>query len=298
MLQSVSEQDSISPSLAHPGRIPEGLAQAKAIIAFASAKGGTGKSTLAANLAVALALKGRKVGLLDADLKAPSLGAMLGIARLSAFESGGRIDAAGGPLGIRMVGIDPDQTGAPTSFLDEPVSTNGNESRSEPALSCEQLVEKASFGALDLLMIDLPPGFSHAVALGRQIPSLGVVLVLTSSAAAVAAARRALHQSRESGPPVLALIENMQSFYCGGCNSVRPLLPNSDVAALAREFGAPVIGRLPFDSRLAECGDSGRLFLREYPDAPLAKLLAEVAQNLLAIACAPVDRGPAPAAED
>lgn len=270
------------------------MSQVRAIVAFASAKGGTGKSTLLANLAAALALKGRKVGVLDGDLGAPSLGAMLGMPRLSVPETSGRIDAAAGPLGIRIVAAGPDRTRAPISFLDEPVSANGFEGDSESSPSLEQMTARASFGALDLLMIDLPPGFSHAAALGRQIPSVGVVMVLTASAAGVAAVDRALRQARKEGPRVLALVENMHGFYCGGCNSVRPLLPNSDLTSLAREYGVPVLGRLPFDSRLAECADDGRLFVREYPETPLAKLLGGMAQSLLSAASAASSAAPSP----
>jgi MinD-like ATPase involved in chromosome partitioning or flagellar assembly len=90
----------------------------------------------------------------------------------------------------------------------------------------------------------------------------------------------------------LGLIENMQGFYCGNCHSVRPLLPRSDIGALARDFDLPILGRFPFDSRLAESCDTGRPFVREYPDAPVSKLINEAAQALFAAASAPVAAPP------
>jgi ATP-binding protein involved in chromosome partitioning len=272
----------------HPG-----LAQVKAVVAFASAKGGTGKSTMAVNFAVALALKGRKIGIADADLDSPSVAAMLGMPRVRLLSANGAVEPVNGPFGIRVIANDP--------ALVEPVPNFAlHESQMEPGdipvpvmdasvqfASLDDLMVRAHFGALDLLLIDLPPGFKYAVQLCRSIERAGVVLVLTSSATAAAAVRRSLEQARGDGVKILGLIENVQGFYCGNCHSVRPLLPRSDIGALAREFEVPILGRFPFDSRLAESCDSGHPFVREYADAPVSKLINEAAQALLAAVSVP-----------
>ncbi len=263
-----------------------GLAQVKSILVFASAKGGTGKSTILTNVAAALALKGRKIGIADADLDAPSAAPMLGLPRVRLFSTQGAIEPAGGPFGIRIVANDPTEEEPLVDFAADDLRF---ESASVPEIdggqrftSPEDMVGRARFGALDLLLIDLPPGFKHAVRLSQSIQRIGVVLVLPGSAAAATAARQALETARRKGVKVVGLIENMQGFYCGNCHSMRPLLPGADLGALAREFDAPILGRIPFDSRLAESCDNGRPFVREYPDAPVTKLINETAQALLA----------------
>lgn len=268
-----------------------GLAQVKAIVAFASAKGGTGKSTIVANFAAALALKGRKIGIADGDLDTPSVAPMLGLPRVRLTSTQGCFEPASGPFGIRIVASDPADTQTPVTFaLDDWRADLADTQAPVPIqqfTSAEDLIGQSRFGALDLLLIDLPPGFKHAVRLSQALPQAGIVVVLPSSASGAAAVRVALEQTRGKGLRILGLIENMTGFYCGNCHSVRPLLPAADVAALARDFGLQVLGRFPFDSRLAEACDTGRPFVREYPDLPLSKLMNETAHNLMVAALAP-----------
>ena len=267
-----------------------GLDQVKAIVAFASAKGGTGKSTMVANFAAALALKGRKIGVVDADLEAPSAAAMLGLPRMRLINAIGGIEPANGPFGIRIIANDPSVNLPPINFDLEDNAWESNGAGSEESAefkSLDDLLGRARFGALDLLLIDLPPGFANALRLSQLIERAGVVMVLPASAIAIGAVRRALEEARRKRVRLIGLIENMQGFYCGNCHSVRPLLPRGDVVALARDFGLPIVGRMPFDSRLAESCDTGRLFVREYPDAPVTKLINEAAAALMAAASAP-----------
>src|SRR5579883_2014975 len=245
------------PEIAVESRFP-GLSQVKAIVAFASAKGGTGKSTMVVNFAAALALKGRKIGIADADLEAPSIAPMLGLPRVRLISTRGIVDPVNGPYGIRIVANDPSAAEPPANFaaldtfepIDAPITAN-----TEEFTSIEDLLTRSRFGSLDLLLIDLPSGFKNAIRLARAVDRAGVVMVLPASGAAAAAVRRALDQARREGVRILGLIENMLGFYCGNCHSVRPLLPNSDVGTLARDFDLPILGRIPFDSRLAESCD-------------------------------------------
>jgi ATP-binding protein involved in chromosome partitioning len=264
-----------------------GLAQVKTIVAFASAKGGTGKSTLAANFAAALALKGRKVGIADADFDSPSVAVMLGLPRIRLISSGAGVEPASGPFGIRVVANDPARCQPLINFADDSAwEPNGGlvGEEIEKFTSSDDLVARARFGALDLLIIDLPPGFRHALRLCQLVERTGVAIILPGSGIAIGAVRQALEEARRKQVRIIGLIENMQGFYCGNCHSVRPLLPRSDVGALARDFDLPILGRVPFDSRLAESCDNGRPFVREYPDAPVTKLITEAAAALLAAA--------------
>jgi ATP-binding protein involved in chromosome partitioning len=263
-----------------------GLAQVKSIVAFASAKGGTGKSTMVANVAAALALKGRKIGIADADLDAPSVAPMLGLPRVRLISTRGTVEPANGPFGIRIIANDPSTDEPPANFAGDDLRPEAGDSpvahEAEEFTSLDDLIARVRFGALDLLLIDLPPGFKHAMWLCQSVERAGVVIVLPASATAAGAVRRSLEQARRKGVRIIGLLENMHGFYCGHCHSVRPLLPPSDVAALARDFDVPILGRVPFDSRLAESCDNGRPFVREYPDAPVTKLINEAAQALLA----------------
>ncbi len=267
-----------------------GLAQVKAIVAFASAKGGTGKSTMVTNFAAALALKSRKVGIADADLDAPSAATMLGLARVRLISAVGGVEPANGPFGIRVIANDPAAGQPLMNFAadDGGWEPNGTaRDNGEEFSSVDDLLTRARFGALDLLMIDLAPGFRHAVRLSQLIERAGVVMVLPASGISIGAVRRSLEQARREQVKVIGLIENMQGFYCGNCHSVRPLLPRGDVGALARDFNVPILGRIPFDSRLAESCDNGRPFVREYPEAPVTKLINEAAAALMAAFATP-----------
>jgi ATP-binding protein involved in chromosome partitioning len=271
---------------------PPSLDQVKAIVAFASAKGGTGKSTIVANFAAALALKSRKIGIADADLDAPSTAAMLGLARVRLISAHGGVEPANGPFGIRIITNDSTAGQPPIDFGADAWEPNGtSHDDAEQFKSLDELLTRAQFGALDLLMIDLAAGFKHAVRLSQLIDRAGVVIVLPASGISIGAVRRSLEEARREEVRVIGLIENMQGFYCGNCHSVRPLLPRGDIGALARDFDLPILGRVPFDSRLAESCDNGRPFVREYPDTPVAKLLNEAAAALMAaLASSPAEQ--------
>ncbi len=258
----------------------------RAMIAIGSAKGGVGKSAIAVNLAAALALAGRKVGILDADLNSPNVFAMLGVKAPRRVFASDAIEPISGPLGLRVVASSllPEGEPPPVSFLaDESALEAGNgnghgmaELDYAPAL--RRLLSQTNFGALDLLLIDLAPGLDQLYRMARIAPLDGVVIVTQPSEFSVMAARGAIEIAARCAVPVLGLIENMIGFSCEGCHTVRPLMPQGDLAAIARNAGVATLARLPFDSRLAECCDRGVIFIREYADAPLAKSFHELAR--------------------
>jgi ATP-binding protein involved in chromosome partitioning len=261
------------------------LGTVKNIVAFASAKGGTGKSTVLTNVAVALAIRGRKVGLVDADLDSPSLAAILGMKRVRVFPSLGGIDPATGPLGLRVIGSNLlTESEPPPSFIDEesPTSSNGTgavELTRDTVLL--QIFGQTRFGALDFLLVDLAPGLREMELIARTVPLTGIVLLSHPSHLGVEAAKAALKTASRLGTPIIGIIENLAGFYCENCHSVRPLLPYGEMAALVgARGGTPIIGRLPFDPRLADACDRGAQFIKEYADAPLAKQLVEMTGRL------------------
>ena len=282
-----SENETGRPLVAESASNAGNLSEVKAIVAIASAKGGTGKSTLAVNLAVAMAQAGRKVALLDADLNSPSLLAMLGLKTPRRILASELIEPISGPLGLRVASSNLLTEGEPPpmSFAEEDalpiLSANGHGPvELSYADTLSRLVDRTRLSGVEILLVDLAPGLGQLHRIARLAPLTGAILVTHSSALSARAAGAALEVALSSGIHMIGLIENMAGFNCDGCHSVRPLMPEGGVRAAATEKGIPVLARLPFDPRLAECCDRGTLFIREYAETPLAKQLKALSQNV------------------
>ena len=259
------------------------------MVAFVSARGGVGKSVLCVNLAAALAMVGRKVAVVDADLNSPGLLGMLGLKPLRRFGADEDIDPASGPLGLRVTASPQLADGEPAAFdffgaeqlAAAPAIQNGAGPIEIDDREALRRLILARFGPLDLMLIDLASGVSQLYSLARIVELSGIVMVTRSSDAAVRATQDALKIAAQQHITVLGLVENMVGFSCDSCHAVRPLFPQAgSVNGLAHASAAPILGRLPFDPRLADCADRGALFVREYADSPLAKQFAVIASNL------------------
>ena len=275
---------SISEALS---RLRANLAGVRSIVAISSARGGVGKSAIAVNVATSLALAGRKVGIIDADLNSPSIVAMLGMKPVRRLAFGEGIEPGAGPLGLRVAASNliPDGEPPPISFVDVdqpvPVSLNGNGPVEISYMATlRRLLGQTRLGALDLLLVDLAPGIESVHRFSEIIPRAGLILVSHPSDLSARATKGLIELAAQNSTAVIGIIENMAGFNCDGCHAVRPLLPHGGIASLAREAELPVIGRLPFDPRLAETSDRGVLFVREYPETPLAKQLTALAQTI------------------
>jgi ATP-binding protein involved in chromosome partitioning len=264
------------------------LPEVRSVVAIASARGGVGKSAICVNVAAALAIAGRKVAIVDADLNSPGLLGMLGLKPLRRFAPGEEIDPASGPLGLRVAASSQLADGEPAAFSlvesDEMPPTvptlNGARPLEIDYGATLRRLMGARFGPLDLMLIDLASGLSQLHCLAEVVELTGIAMVTRPSEACVRATRDALRIITHDGIAVLGLVENMLGFNCDSCHSVRPLFPQGDFAGLAQSSEAPILGRLPFDPRLADCAERGVVFVREYPDAPLAKQFAAIAANL------------------
>ena len=249
----------------------------KNIVAISSGKGGVGKSTVAVNVAVALAKTGAKVGLLDADIYGPNAPNMLG---LTAAEVKVQKDAQGDILepafnyGVKMVSmgflIDPDQ----------PVIWRG------PMLNgiIRQFLYQVAWGDLDYLIVDMPPGTGDAqLTLTQAVPMAGAVIVTTPQTVSLLDARRGLKMFQQMGVKVLGIVENMSYFIPPDLPDRRyDLFGSGGGQKTAQELQIPLLGCVPLEISLREGGDSGIPIVMADPNSESAKALTAIAQQIAA----------------
>jgi len=242
-------------------------------LAIISGKGGVGKTTVAVNLAVALAMKGREVGLLDADIHGPCVPKMLGLSgsRLVAGPPG--IFPVTGPLGVRVVSMDfllPDE--------ETPVIWRGP----LKAAAIRQFLADIVWGPLDYLVVDLPPGTGdEPLTIMQFLPDMdGTVIVTAPSEVSQVVVKKAVSFSRKLGIPVIGVIENMSGFVCPKCGTYVPILGEGGGERMAKKMGVPFLGRIPMDVRICEASDSGEPFVVKHKDTPAARAFLEIAEKI------------------
>ncbi|HEY5642993.1 MAG TPA: iron-sulfur cluster carrier protein ApbC [Woeseiaceae bacterium] len=241
------------------------------VIAIASGKGGVGKSTVSANIALALSAEGASVGVLDADIYGPSQPHMLGIVGQQPVTDDGKtmlpLKAHG--LQVMSIGalIDPDQ---PMVWRGPMVTS---------ALS--QLTHQTRWKDLDYLIVDMPPGTGDIqLTLAQQVPVSGTVIVTTPQNIATLDARKGLAMFRKVSIPVLGVIENMATHICSSCGHADPIFGTGGADKIVADFDVPLLGRLPLDAQIREQADSGNPTVAADPDSPLAAAYREAAWRI------------------
>jgi ATP-binding protein involved in chromosome partitioning len=222
---------------------------ARHVVIFTSGKGGVGKSTVAVNVASALAQRGQAVGLLDADVHGPSVPRMLQLSdERVRWNGAGRMVPAEN-FGLRVMSV-----GLTTPEADTPLAW-----RSAVATSAlVQLLEDVEWGPLDFLAIDLPPGTGDVqLTLAQELPIAAAVVVTTPQAVATDDVRRALRMLREVGVPVAGVVENMSYFVAPDTGAVHRVFGQGGGRMLAREYGVPFLGEIPLDPAIREASDEG-----------------------------------------
>ena len=249
---------------------PQRVTGVDRIIAIASGKGGVGKSTVASNLAVALARQGRRVGLLDADIYGPSQPRMMGVSKRPASPDGKIIE----PLhahGVTMMSI------GLMLKDDEAVIWRG------PMImgALQQLITQVQWGRLDILIIDLPPGTGDIqLTLCQRTHLTGAIVVSTPQDVALLDARKALDMFVKLKTPVLGLIENMSTYICPNCGHEAHIFGHGGVASEAKRLDLPFLGELPLNLAVRVAGDAGTPIAAT--DSPLAEPYARLAARLIA----------------
>lgn len=246
------------------------LPHVKHIIAVASGKGGVGKSTTAANLALALSRLGLKVGLFDADIYGPSMPRMLGLSGLKPAAT----DDAILPLenhGLKIMSI---------GFMvpeDAPVIWRG------PMVigALEQLLRDVDWGELDVMVVDMPPGTGDTqLTMSQRVPLAGAVIVSTPQDIALLDARKGLNMFRKVEVPVLGFIENMSYYICPSCGHREEVFSHGGAKKTAEELGADFLGEIPLDIKIRETSDAGTPIVVADPESPHAKAYGAIAQKV------------------
>ncbi|MEP2639730.1 MULTISPECIES: Mrp/NBP35 family ATP-binding protein [Rhodobacterales] len=242
------------------------------ILAVASGKGGVGKSTVAANLACALAAEGRRVGLLDADVYGPSQPRMLGVSGRPASPDGKTI------LPMRNFGVTMMSIGLMTND-DQAVVWRG------PMLmgALQQMMTQVQWGALDVLIVDLPPGTGDVqMTLAQKADVTGAIVVSTPQDVALLDARKGIDMFNQLGTPILGMIENMSTHICSNCGHEEHVFGHGGVAAEAKKLGVPLLAEIPLHLDIRLAADGGAPIVVSKPDSPQAGAFRDVARALVA----------------
>jgi ATP-binding protein involved in chromosome partitioning len=243
-----------------------------------SGKGGVGKSTVAVNIAAALAASDREVGLLDIDLHGPSVPTLL---HLEGTRSPGRCDRGLIPVrfndNLKVMSIEfilRDQTG-------EPVIWRGPMKHR----MIRQFIGEVDWGHLDFLIVDAPPGTGDEPLSICQMapPRTQAVIVTTPQKVALKDVRKSIQFCKSLGMPIFGIIENMSGFVCPECGTTHELFKTGGGKALALETGFRFLGRIPIDPRLVTTSDSGKPYVSEYPTSPTTKAFDDIIGQILAL---------------
>lgn len=242
----------------------------KNIIAVSSGKGGVGKSTVSANLALALAHEGARVGVLDADIYGPSQPKMLG-------ASGQPVSADGKTMEpMESLGLQINSIG----FMieeDDPMIWRGPMA----AGALQQLITQTNWHDLDYLIVDMPPGTGDIqLTLSQQVPLTGAVVVTTPQDIALIDAKKGLRMFEKVNVPVLGVVENMSVFICPKCGEAHHIFGEGGAERMSEQYGVPVLGHLPLSARIREEADGGCPTVVKDPESREAQMYRELAMKV------------------
>jgi len=249
---------------------PQPLPGVNSIIAVGSGKGGVGKTTLAVNLAIALARMGNKVGLLDADVYGPNVPLMLGSSDQPSVVGENRL-LPPERYGLKVISV---------GFLspgDKPLVWRG------PMLHSiiRQFLGQVEWGQLDYLVVDLPPGTGDVViSLVQTVPLTGAVVVTTPSDVALQDARKAIEMFKQVKVDIIGIVENMSYFVCPHCQHEIDIFSKGGGQRTAQQFGVPFLGSIELDPEIRKAGDGGHPIVMEGDQSPHAKSMFAFANRV------------------
>ncbi len=254
-------------------KVTETLAKIKNRLLVFSGKGGVGKSTIAANLALALAKKGLEVGLLDVDIHGPNIAKMLGVEDKNLNTS---------PEGIKPVIAAENLKLVSMSFLLQdsnlPVIWRGPMKMK----AIQQFLGDVDWGELDWLIIDSPPGTGdEPLSVAQLIPATGAIVVTTPQEVSLMDSRKAVGFALKLNLKIFGIIENMSGMICPHCGKKINLFKKGGGETVCREFGIPFLGSIPLEPQIVDSGDDGKPFIIHQPDSEASKALTEIVEDII-----------------
>ena len=242
----------------------------RTILAVSSGKGGVGKSTVAVNLAVALAQRGDRVGLLDTDMYGPNVPIMVGINAEPSVRDQRLVPHEAYSVKVMSLGF--------LNRGDKPVVWRG------PMLhtAIRQFLYDVDWGTLDYLIVDMPPGTGDAqLSLAQLVPVQGAILVTTPQEVAMADVRKAFNMFEQVHIPVIGIVENMSYFICSNCSARHDIFGSGGGEELSSRFRTRLLGQIPLSTDIREGGDSGVPIVVGAPDSPQGIAFKEIAESVV-----------------
>jgi ATP-binding protein involved in chromosome partitioning len=254
-------------------KVSRTLAKIKNMLLVFSGKGGVGKSTVAANLALALARKGLKVGLLDVDIHGPNLAKMLGVEDKQMDFSSDGIKAVDVSKNLKLVSM---------SFLLQDPSIPVIWRGPMKMKAIQQFLGDVDWGNLDWLIIDSPPGTGdEPLSIAQLIPATGAVVVTTPQEVSVMDSRKAVVFALKLNLKVMGIIENMSGMICPHCGKRIDLFKEGGGYKAALELGVPFLGKIPIDPQIVTSGDEGKPFVATLPESQAGKAFMNIVENIM-----------------
>jgi ATP-binding protein involved in chromosome partitioning len=254
-------------------KFKERMSKIKHKIAVISGKGGVGKSTITVNLATAFALKGSRVGILDADIHGPTVPRLLGLEGSQVQTTAMGALPVDGPLKMKVMSID--------FFMAEQMPTIWRGPLKMRAI--RQLLGEIVWGDLDFLFIDLPPGTGdEPLSIAQLLPDLdGVVIVTMPSDLSSSIVKKAVTFAQRLKLPIIGVVENMSGFVCPHCNEKIEIFSSGGGKKMAQEQGVPFLGSIPIDPKVGADSDKGAPFIISHKDSAAAKAFMEIVSKIV-----------------
>ena len=264
-----------NPQAAQEKALKTSLSRIKQKLIVMSGKGGVGKTSTSVNLAIGLASKGFKVGLMDVDLHGPDVPRMLGLTGMLELNDERKLMPAAYSPNLHAVSIE-----SLTPSKDDAIIWRGPLKYS----AIRQFIADVAWGDLDFLVIDSPPGTGdEPLTVAQTIPEAKALIVTTPQEISLADVRKSISFCRTVKMDIIGIVENMSGYICPHCGEAGDLFGKGGGEKTARAMSLPFLGRVPFDPRMVACADAGRSYQEAYPDSDVTRAYGEIAAKVGAL---------------